>query len=318
VAADRGDAGPAAGTSLATRLRAYQAERFPVAAYLPLMAVATFAALAFSRAARDQPGFPRGEFVVGTLTLLAFFFLLRVLDEHKDAAGDAAHRPELPVPRGLVTLAELRVAAGLTMAAVTLLNLLLDPALLLTAAAVGVWAALMAREFFAPGWLRARPLAYLLSHMVVMPLIFLYATSLDWIVAGEPPPPGTGRFLAFAFFNGLVIEIGRKLRAPADEREGVDTYTAAWGRSAAIGAWLAVLATALASGALAGAAIGSAGLTLLALTPLALATAFPAILLLRRPQPGLGKRVEVAAGLWVLTSYATLGGIAFWLGGALW
>jgi hypothetical protein len=170
----------------------------------------------------------------------------------------------------------------------------------------------------APAWLRARPLAYLLSHMVVMPLIFLYATSLDWIVAGAAPPPGTGRFLAFAFSNGLVIEIGRKLRAPAEEREGVDTYSAAWGRPTAVAAWLAALAAATLTGVLAGAAIGVAGFTLLAFIPLALASAFPGIALLRHPLPGLGKRVEVAAGLWVLTSYATFGGIAFWLSGVLW
>jgi hypothetical protein len=301
--------------TLPTRLRAYQAERFPVAAYLALTAVATFAALAFSRAARGAPGFPRLEFVVGALTMLAFLFLLRVLDEHKDAAGDAAHRPELPVPRGLVSLRQLRWAAAWTTGLVLVMNLAIEPWLLAPFAAVVAWAALMGREFFAGEWLRARPLAYLLSHMVVMPLIFLHTTALDWIVAGAPPPPGTGRFLALAFFSGLVIEIGRKLRAPGEERAGVDTYTSAWGRNTAVAAWLGALAVAAAAGVWAGAAIGVGGLTFIAFIPLAMATAFPGIVLLRRPLPGMGKRIEVAAGLWVLTSYATLGGIAFWMAG---
>jgi hypothetical protein len=303
--------------SLAARLRAYQAERFPVAAYLPLMAVATFAALTFSRAARGESGFPRLEFGVGTVTLLAFFFLLRVLDEHKDAEVDARYRSELPVPRGLVTLAQLRTLAVVVVGTAAALNVLVDPVLLVPAAIVGGWAALMGWEFFAPGWLRARPLAYLLSHMVVMPLIFLYATSLDWLAARAPPPAGLGLFLALAFFNGLVIEIGRKLRAPDEERDGVDTYTAAWGRTVAVRAWLGVLAAALISGALAGGAIGAGGLTLVALTPLAIAAALPASRLLRVPEPGLGRRIEVAAGLWVLGSYATFGIVAFWFAGVL-
>lgn len=304
-------------TPLTARLRAYQAERFPVAAYLPLVAVATFAALAFSRAARGMSGFPRLEFGVGTLTLLAFFFLLRVLDEHKDAAGDARFRPELPVPRGLVTLAELRTTAALVVGAAAILNMLVAPVLLLPALAVGAWAALMAGEFFVPAWLRARPLAYLLSHMAVMPLIFLYATSLDWLVAGAPPPPGLGLFLGLAFLNGLVIEVGRKLRAPSEEREGVDTYTAAWGPTTAVRVWLGILAAALVAGALAGRVIGAGAITLVALTPLAVAAALPASSLLRQPAPGPGRRVEVAAGLWVLACYATFGAIAFWFAGVL-
>lgn len=295
------------------RLRAYQAERFPVLAFLPMVAVGTFAALAFSRAARVEPGFPWLQLGVGSLTLLAFFFLLRVLDEHKDAGVDAAARPELPVPRGLVSLRELRWAALWTLALVVVLNLAIDPSLLFLMAAVLLWAALMGREFFLGDWLRARPLAYLLSHMVVMPLIFLYATALDWHVAGDPPPPGIGRFLTLAFFNGLVLEIGRKIRAPGDEREGVETYTAAWGVPAALGAWVTAILVAGANAALAADAYRAAGLTALALAPLAIAAALPALLMARRPEPGAGKRIEVAAALWVLTSYATFGGVAIWL-----
>jgi hypothetical protein len=299
--------------SLPARLRGYQAERFPILAYLPLVVVATFAALAFSRASRAVPGFPWLELVVGSVTLLAFFLLLRVLDEHKDAAADAAARPELPVPRGLVTLRELRLVGFLALGFVVVLNLAIDPVLLGPLLAVAAWAALMGREFFLGDWLRSRPLAYLLSHMVVMPLIFLYATSLDWLVAGDPAPPGIGRFLTLAFFNGLVIEIGRKIRAPADEREGVDSYTAAWGTPAALGAWVTAILVAGANAALAAGAYDAAAITALALAPLALAAALPAFLLARRPDPGAGKRVEVAAGLWVLTSYATFGGIALWM-----
>jgi 4-hydroxybenzoate polyprenyltransferase len=35
-------------------------------------------------------------------------------------------------------------------------------------------------------------------------------------------PAGLFWFLAASFCNGVVIEIGRKIRAPAQEEEGVD------------------------------------------------------------------------------------------------
>ena len=41
-----------------------------------------------------------------------------------------------------------------------------------------------------------------------------------------PAPPALGWFLAVTFLNGLVVEVGRKMRAPSDEEPGVETYTA--------------------------------------------------------------------------------------------
>jgi 4-hydroxybenzoate polyprenyltransferase len=52
-----------------------------------------------------------GASVVAVLVLFGLFFQLRVADEHKDNEDDTKYRPERPVPRGLVTLGELRVVA---------------------------------------------------------------------------------------------------------------------------------------------------------------------------------------------------------------
>src|SRR6186997_1556169 len=89
---------------LARRFWTYQKERFPLAAYAPLVAVFTFSAAAYSRVLRGDPGFISLDlYLLGVCTSLVFFFMLRVLDEHKDALTDALYRPELPVPRGLVS-----------------------------------------------------------------------------------------------------------------------------------------------------------------------------------------------------------------------
>ena len=293
---------------LTARLWTYQRERFPLAAYLPLIGISAACAAMYSAAASGRPGLPAlPVLAVTSLTAIGFFFLLRVADEHKDAELDVRARPELPVPRGLVTLRELRRVGAVVALTAAVANAAVEPHLLGVLAPAAAWAALMAREFFAPEWLRARPLAYLLSHMVVMPLLFAYLTAADWLTSGRAPPRSLGLFLALAFLNGLLVEIGRKLRAPADERPGVETYTQTWGMRAATSVWLAVLALAAVlvllaarpTGAGTGVAIGLA-----IATPL---VAWPAAAFSLAPTTSRAKMIETAAGVWTLATYLLLG-----------
>jgi hypothetical protein len=294
--------------SLASRFRVYQGERFPLAAYAPLTAVFTFSAAAYSRLLRGAHGFiPWPLFLLGSATALVFFFLLRVLDEHKDAETDRRYRPELPVPRGLIKLSELRLIAGCAVGSVVVLNALLAPVLLWACLLVALWAALMTREFFVPEWLRARPTAYLVSHMVIMPMIDGYTTGLDWLVAGHHPAFGLWLFLIVTFLNGTLMEIGRKIRAPEQEREGVDTYSAAWGLRGATIVWLLVLTATAVSTLLASRYTGGGPAAQVILALLVVATGASALRFLRLPSPGRARGIEIAAGLWVLGTYLLLG-----------
>lgn len=293
---------------LAARLWTYQRERFPLAAYLPLIGISAVCAAMYSAAASGRPGLPPlPVLAVTTLTAIGFFFLLRVADEHKDAELDVRARPELPVPRGLVTLGELRRAGAVVALAAVAANALVEPRLLWVLAPAAAWAALMAREFFVPEWLRARRLAYLLSHMVVMPLLFAYLTAADWLASGAAPPRALGLFLALAFLNGLLVEIGRKLRAPADERPGVETYTESWGLRAATSAWLAVLALAAALACFAALPTGAGTIVAIGLAIMVPLTAWPAVAFLRAPTTSRAKMIETVAGVWTLASYLLLG-----------
>lgn len=290
------------------RLRQYLAERFPPLAYLAMITVFTFSAAAYSRMARGVPGFvPLPDFAVGVVTSLVFFLMLRILDEHKDADTDARYRPELPVPRGLVTLAELRRVGAVCLLAVILLNVLISPRLLLGVAVVAVWASLMTKEFFVREWLRGHHAVYLVTHMAIMPAIDAYTTGLDWLAAGVPPPHGIELFLVVTFFNGCVIEVGRKIRAPGDEREGVDTYTAVWGPRAAPTVWLALLAATAFTAWLAARAIGAGTWLGVLLAVYFVLAAVPAVLFLRRPTAGRARGIETAAGLGTIAMYLLLG-----------
>lgn len=302
------DASAAARAPLPARLWAYQRERYPVAAYVPLIGVSALSAAAWSRAARGRPGLPgAGVLLAGCATALVFFFLLRVADEHKDADVDRRFRPELPVPRGLVSLYELRTV-GIAVAVIALAgNAVIAPGLLWALVPAIAWAGVMAREFFAPEWLRARPAAYLVSHMVIMPLLFAYLTGLDWLASGSPPARALPLFLGLAFMNGILVEVGRKIRAPGDEREGVDTYTSAWGVRAAPSIWLCALLLAGALAWLAARPTGAAAAVSVGLLVLLPAAAFPVLRFIRHPVSAGGKHVEAASGLWTLASYLLLG-----------
>jgi 4-hydroxybenzoate polyprenyltransferase len=167
----------------------------------------------------------------------------------------------------------------------------------------------MSVEFFVPDWLRARPVVYLLSHMPILLFIDTYITACDWLVAGNGPPPALILFLAVSFFNGLVLEFGRKLRAPSDEETGVETYSSIWGIKTASSWWLACLGTA--------AALALATLHALNL-PLGMGAALGAMIFLgtasyvafnKFPTSKKAKWLEAISSAWVLAVYLSLGTI---------
>jgi 4-hydroxybenzoate polyprenyltransferase len=143
--------------------------------------------------------------------------------------------------------------------------------------------------------------------MLVVPLIDLYATACDWVPAGAAPPAGLGWFLAASFFNGIVVEIGRKLRAPADEEPGVETYSAVWGRPRAVAGLLGALALAAGCATLSGRLVGVQAVTALAGLTACAAAAMLGLSFVRSPAPGSGKRFEALSGVWTLAMYVCVG-----------
>ena len=287
----------------------YQRERFPLIAHAPLVAAFSASAVCFSILVRGHVAPPRpATLLVAFVTSLLFFLQLRIADEFKDFEDDSRHRPYRPVPRGLVTLRELAWVGVAAAAIQLLLAVVLNPTIVPLLAIAWVYLALMTREFFAPHWLKQHPVVYMTSHMAILPLVDLYATACDWWVAGHHRlPRGLYWFLIVSYLNGLVVEIGRKTRVPADEEPGVETYSALWGTSGAIRAWLlAVLATAFAAWR-AAARIGTAETMLVLLAVLTIACAAVAVRVRRSTAAGSGKAVELMSGIWTILMYLGLG-----------
>jgi len=294
---------------MANRWWIYQRERFPLLAHSPVILAFSLSAISFSallRGASSLPGLK--PCLVAFITSLLTFLQLRIADEFKDFEEDSRFRPYRPVPRGLIHLRELGWLRAACMAIQMVLALWLAPQLALLLCATWLYLGLMSKEFFVKRWLKARPILYMVSHMAIMPLVDLYATACDWAPrAGARPPRGLLWFLLVSLFNGMVIEIGRKIRSPQDEENGVETYSFLWGRTRSVSVWLAIMMTTAALAVVAArqiafqapAAIGLGAL-------LVVASALGAIFLKQQKTSG-GKTIEVMSGLWSLGLYLSLG-----------
>jgi hypothetical protein len=227
--------------TLPTRLAAYSAERFPLLAHgvLILSFYSTNQFLAQALTYHDQPMRYDIVSLIGYVALLLFFLHLRIFDDHKDYAQDCSHFPGRVLQRGVVTLAELKVVAATAIVLELVFGALAGPAAFTAVLVVLAYSLLMLKEFFVPCWLKRHFLLYVSSHMAIMPLLALTVYSFT-----------TGRFLwqapawfwlysCVGFFVALNWEVSRKIRAPEEEREGVDSYTKVFGTYGA--AYLVIL-----------------------------------------------------------------------------
>lgn len=295
------------------RLWIYQSERFPLGKTIPLLAVFSAASICVSAELSERTLPHWSGFLIGFILALTIFFQMRVCDEYKDLEDDKTYRPERPIPRGLVTLEE-----------VILLGLFTIPIALLSAWAwhitvlyllglTWLWLAFMTIEFGAPVWLKSKPILYLISHMAIMPIIDLLLTSVEW-GPNSNPSPHLWVFLLLSFVNGCVLEIGRKLWAPENEIEGVDTYSALWGVKNASYIWIVSIFASLILLITLGAYTGNlvinviigvlgVGYCLLCVTSY-----------MNAPTLKNQNRMDTIAGLWVFLCYSVAGFVPLLLG----
>lgn len=294
---------------MANRWWIYQRERFPVFAHGPIIAAFSLSAVSYSALLRGEQHLPGWKpCLVAFASSFLFFLQLRLADEFKDFEEDSRFRPYRAVPRGLVSLSGLGVVWAGCIAIQLALALLLAPRLIVWLALTWTYLLLMSKEFFARRWLKARPITYMVTHMAIMPLVDFYTTACDWVPAGlSRPPRGLLWFLLVSFFNGMVVEIGRKIRSPQDEERGVETYSFLWGRRRALVAWLAMLACTAAFAYAAAMGIGFVRPIFVLLTFLLCIAAGLGWYFLRDEVPGRGKWIEVMAGAWSLLMYLSLG-----------
>ena len=95
----------------------YQKERFPVlmyGIYIFAIVFSTYSFVSWLSLYNNSLSILSGQIkwnVVLIMFIVAFlqFLMVRIIDEFKDYEEDCKYRPYRPVPRGLITLKELRV-----------------------------------------------------------------------------------------------------------------------------------------------------------------------------------------------------------------
>ena len=210
----------------------YMQERFP----LPLVALmsASFAVLSLGLFA-DGPGSPRWWLDAVLLTVAYFAVLLRyrVTDEWKDFAHDSSVYPDRPVQRGAVSVRALvLLGSGALVVELVAVTAVAGPAGLLAYLPVLALSALTAVEFFARSLLaRHFTLSFVLHEIVYLPLFGWAAFAL-----GAPLGLATAAGIASACALFVAVEVVRKFepRFAPNGVEVADTYSAVWGRGAAI------------------------------------------------------------------------------------
>lgn len=284
------------------RLAAYLAERFPLAKHGVL--IAAYASsnhfLAQALVEPERRLAYDGRFALIALALLGFFFHLRVFDEHKDFAEDSRHYPDRVLQRGLVTLGHLRWLGGIA------IGLELAAAMLCGRAALVAWliafgySLLMLEEFFLRQWLKERFFLYATSHLAVMPLLALTVFSFT---TGLYPWQAPGLYLLYAwvgFFVTFNWEVSRKIRAPEDEIEGVDSYTRLFGTHGAANLVLLLRGIDTALVAAVGWRLGLAAWFYAALVALFAVCLVSYVQYRAHPNRATAKRMETWAGIYVI------------------
>lgn len=297
---------------LGHRFLAYCKERFPLIKHASLVAAFTASPIAFSMLSRGMSaGFPWLRYGIATISVYLLFLLMRIIDEHKDAEDDALYRSELPVPRGLISLKELR-QIGIPIAMIIIcIHLIFVPSLIPFLVAIVVYLYLMTKEFFISDTLRQKPIAYALSHMAIMPIIDLYVTAYDWYYLGYRPSSILISFIALSFINGLIIEIGRKIKAPQDEKHGVISYSKKLGIEKSTLLWMVLIVICCLIAMATLASILPNYYLLTGIFLVMLVTIYQGLQFLNNPSTTNAQGIENASGIWMLVLYLSIGVLPF-------
>ena len=285
----------------------YQKERFPLLAYTILIGTFSFSAIAYSCICRRVPFVDLGTYLMGFFMAISLFLLLRISDEHKDYADDIQFRPNLPVPRGVISLKELfYIAITLIIIQITL-QIIFFPKMLFLYVFVMLYMFLMLKEFFMADWLKRNQFFYVITHIAIVPVVDIYVSGLDWFLADIAMSNGLWFFFAVSYCNSLVLEIGRKIRIPAQESIGVNTYTAMLGTDNAVFLWIFTLFITFIFALFACVYANLSGVSMIILMIVFVLCLIPASLFLYKKNAFLSKLIEIISLIWTIAMYLLLG-----------
>lgn len=286
----------------------YQSERFPVIMNIIASFIFSFSVIVFSRVCRGASGFvDLKDYFISTYISFTLFFLVRIFDEFKDREEDAQFRPYLPVPRGLISFRELSIVGAVFIISQIGLILWLQPSMWLLYALFFSYLLLMRYEFFVPVYLKKHHFLYIGSHMLIIPLLDLYSSGIDWKLSNIGFHYGIILFMVVSYCNGLIVEFGRKMKATENEEEGVTSYTKIWGISKAVSIWLFTIVVTAGVAIFSGFYMQCGWLVLTCIALFIVPMFWVGLNFKKNPSKKSAKLMEVFSALWTVFMYLALG-----------
>jgi 4-hydroxybenzoate polyprenyltransferase len=204
-------------------------ERFSLSRY-PLLILFFFlansqVALEFAKMNIAEAGI---NLLAGLLIILFAFLHLRILDEVKDYKEDIVHNKNRPLARGLISLKEAKIAAGLLIILELILSLFISLSAFTALIAVVIYSIVMYKEFFMKEIITAHHALYVLTHTFVACFmsLFIYSSATGryfWFAPRE--------YIIFVFANWAVFnvfEYSRKMSKIKQKKDSKDILLKAY------------------------------------------------------------------------------------------
>lgn len=166
--------------------------------------------------------------IVGSLTVFGFLLFLRIADDFKDYKTDLKLFPKRPLPSGRVTKRDLKIILAIDLVLITVLNIIFMNNIYYFIFLM-IYGLLMSVWFFSRAKIqKSLPLA-LITHNPIQLIINIYIISFTCMKYNIGIISYVNFLVLFSlYFDGLVWEIGRKIRAPEDEND-YTTYSKLFG-----------------------------------------------------------------------------------------
>lgn len=226
----------------------YQKERFPILTFGIYVLSIVLAVFVFANYQEIKQGtfLSEGYLKIIPMFIVAFlqFFMVRIVDEFKDYEEDCKYRPYRPVPRGLVTLKELKVLFIICVILQLSITLFVTRNFASLTLLLILWLffALMSKGFFIKKTLDKSILFEAILDEIMMPFMLLFLASFtnQNNLAGFTfnfdviNIPDLWKILLLSYFVSCIVEVARKVRSKDKEEKGVKTYTTVYGIPKAI------------------------------------------------------------------------------------
>lgn len=210
----------------------YCQERFNFGQFIPL-ALILAGTLAVGSQSFLGEGIKVDKIILAAAALFLFLFRLRIFDEFKDHEHDLKYYPERPLPRGLVSKAELKKLLVPLIAAELIIAFIFGRTAFFFFGWAFIYSLVMLKEFYVPAWLKSHFTVYIITHEILLFPLFFYVSALNGFKLTDLAEPFFWFLVIFSGLAMFILEVTRKVRPRELENASQDTYTAQYGLAGA-------------------------------------------------------------------------------------